>query len=169
MTLGTLGESLYLIVKAPDAQSMNVISYNSAPFNVVTVSPNKYGGPQDNTTVDAWSPSAFPVAHFSGRPDASGKRQPLALPYETSGPIAIATLDGVMHLVHPGVTNPLLLTETFSISGVMTPAKPVSYKSAEKDLAACAILGDALVRARDEGRGDPVTVTESPIPLSTHP
>ena len=32
--------------------------------------------------------------------------------------MAVATLDGVMHLVHPGPANPLLLTETFSISGV---------------------------------------------------
>lgn len=131
MVLGTLGESLYLIVKAPGAASMNVISYNSASFNVVTVPPNQYGGAQDNTTVDAWSPSAFPVAHFSARPDATGQRQPYARPFETSGPLAIATLDGVMHLVHPGVGNPLLLTETFSISGVMTPSTAVSYKSAD--------------------------------------
>jgi hypothetical protein len=131
MVLGTLGESLYLIVKAPGSQTMNVISYNSASFNVVTVPPNKYGGPQDNTTVDAWSPSAFPVSHFSARPDSTGQRQPTTRPYETSGPMAVATLHGVMHLVHPGVSNPLLLTETFSISGVMTPSKPVSYKSAD--------------------------------------
>jgi hypothetical protein len=131
MALGALGETLLLIVKTPGAQSMNVVSYNSAPFNVVTVPPNKYGGAQDNTTVDAWSPSVFPVAHFSARPDATGKRQPSARAYETSGPMAIATLDGVMHLVHPGAGNPLLLTETFSIAGVMTPSQPVSYKSTD--------------------------------------
>lgn len=129
MALGALGESLYLIVKAPGASSMNVVSYNSAPFNVVTVPTNQYGGAQDNTTVDAWSPSAFPVAHFSSRPDTAGEREPSARPYETSGPLALATLDGVMHLVHPGIRNPLLLTETFSIAGVMTPSKPVSYKN----------------------------------------
>lgn len=134
IALGTLGESVYLVVKAPEANSMSMISYNSAQFNTVTVKPNKYGGPQDNTTVDAWSPSAFPVAHFSGSPDATGLRQPLVRPYETSGPIALATLDGVMHLVHPGAGNPMLLTETFSISGLMTPAKPVSYKSSAKDV-----------------------------------
>jgi hypothetical protein len=48
--------------------------------------------------------------------------------------MAIATLDGVMHLVHPGMGNPLLLTETFSISGVMTSAKPVLYKNAAVDV-----------------------------------
>jgi hypothetical protein len=134
ITLGALGESLYLLVKTPESNFINVVSYNSAPFNAVTVKPNRYGGPQDNTTVDAWSPSAFPVAHFSAWPDATGQRQPYVRPYETSGPMAIATLDGVMHLVHPGVGNPLLLTETFSISGVMTPAKPVSYKNAAVDV-----------------------------------
>lgn len=135
MALGALGETLLLIVKTPGAQSMNVVSYNSAPFNVVTVPPNKYGGAQDNTTVDAWSPSAFPVAHFSSRPDAIDQRQPSARPYETSGPMAIATLDGVMHLVHPGSGNPMLMTETFSIAGVMTPSQPVSYKSADSKAA----------------------------------
>ena len=134
IALGALGKSLYLIAKNPRANSMNIVSYNSAPFNVVTVKPNRYGGPQDNTTVDAWSPCAFPVAHFSGSPDATGQRQPLVRPYETLGPIAVATLDGVMHLAHPGVGNPLLLTETFSISGLMTPGKPVSYKSAATDV-----------------------------------
>jgi hypothetical protein len=134
LALGVLGESLYLIVKTPSEQTMSVVSYNTAPFNVVSVKKNKYGGPWDNTVVDAWSPSAFPVAHFSSRPDMGGKRQPVAPPYETSGPMAVATMDGVMHLVHPGPTNPLLLTETFSISGVMTPMKPVSYKNAAKDV-----------------------------------
>jgi hypothetical protein len=134
MTLGTLGESLYLIVKTPDKPSMSVVSYNTAPFNVVSVEKNKYGGPWDNTVVDAWSPSAFPVAHFSSRPNTQGQRQPLQRPYETSGPMAIATMDGVMHLVHPGPANPLLLTETFSISGVMTPLKEVSYKNAAPDV-----------------------------------
>jgi hypothetical protein len=134
IALGTLGESVYLVVKALQANSMSVISYNSAQFNTVTVKPNKYGGPQDNTTVDTWSLSAFPVAHFSGSADATGQRQPLVRPYETSGPIAIATLDGVMHLVHSGAGNPMLLTETFSISGLMTPAKPVSYKNSATDV-----------------------------------
>lgn len=135
MVLSAIGESLYLIVKAPGSQEMNVVSYNSGAFNVVTVPKNPYGGAQDNTTVDAWSPSAFPVAHFSSRPDITGERDPSTLPYETSGPMAIASLDGVMHLVHPGVGNPLLLTETFSIAGVMTPSTSVSFKSVDSETA----------------------------------
>ena len=134
MVLNALGESLYLIVKAPKLQAMNVVSYNTAPFNMVTVLENKYGGPWDNTTVDTWSPCAFQVAHFSSGPDKRDIRQPLQRPYETSGPMAVATLDGVMHLVHPGTGNPLLVTETFSVSGVMTPAKPVAYKNPRRDV-----------------------------------
>src|SRR5262249_30417561 len=42
-----------------------------------------------------------------------------------------ATLDGVLHLVHPGTKNALLLTETLSIAGLLTPARTVSWKSEE--------------------------------------
>lgn len=133
MTLCALGGSLYLVAKAPGGLGMNVVSFNSAPFNVVTVTTSQYGGAQDDTTVNAWSPSAFPVAHFSARPDAStpGEPEPYTRPYETGGTLAAAELDGVIHLVHPGPKNPLLFTETFSIAGLLTPARPVSYKPTE--------------------------------------
>ncbi|HEY4348882.1 MAG TPA: alkaline phosphatase family protein [Gaiellaceae bacterium] len=129
LTLGSLGSSLYLILQAPDGEGLNVVSYNTAPFNIVSVEKSKFGGRQDDTAIERWSPTAFPVAHFSARPDAIGERQPDARPYRTAGPMAVATLDGVMHLVHPGPANPLLLTETFSIAGVMTPSRPVSFKT----------------------------------------
>lgn len=142
MALGVLGESLYLTVKKSDSHEMRVISYNTATFNVVSLLAEPASierpetayniaprGPQDNTTVDAWSPSSFPVASFSWWPDPSiGQRQPSTRPYETSGPMSVATLDGVMHLVHPGAGNSLLMTETFSIAGILTPLKKVSYK-----------------------------------------
>jgi len=132
LALAELGASLYLIVKTPGAQTMNVVSYNSAPYNVVTVPENPYGGAQDTTSIDAWSPSAFPVAHFSAQPDQdTHERQPLTRPYQSGGPMALATLDGVLHLVHPAPGNPQLMTETFSIAGVMTPSKPVSYKKTD--------------------------------------
>jgi hypothetical protein len=135
IALGALGESVFLIEKASAAGSINVRSFNTAPFNVVSVPTNPYGGAQDNTTVDAWSPCAFPVAHFSFRPDAETQRRPEARVYETSGLMVVTTLDGVMHLVHPGPDNPLLLTETFSLAGVMTPSQPVSYKSTDSPTA----------------------------------
>lgn len=132
ISLGELGASLYLIVKTPAAPTMSVVSYNTLPCNVVVVPTNKYGGAQDTTTVEAWSPSAFPIAHFSSWPDQNtNERQPLTQPYETGGPMAVATLDGVMHLVHPAGGNATLMTETFSIAGLMTPSQPVSYKQAD--------------------------------------
>lgn len=136
IALGALGASLYLIVKTPDESTMSVVSYNTGSWNVVTVPPNKYGGPQDDTTLEMWSPSAFPVAHFSSRPDRKDhEREPQARPYATSGPMALATLDGVMHLVHPGPKSSLLMTETFSIAGVMTPSHSVSYKQKDSPTA----------------------------------
>ena len=134
IALGRLGASLYLFARlASGSDALSMISYNTGSFNVVTVPANPYGGPQDNTTVDAWSPSAFPVAHFSARPDAitPGEREPVSQSYAARGPIACATLDGVLHVIHRGLEEDALRSETLSISGLMTPAKPVSYKSSD--------------------------------------
>jgi hypothetical protein len=134
VTLSSLGPTLYLIFKAPGADTMSVVSCNTAPFNVVSVPANKYGGAQDDTTVDAWSPSAFPVAHFSARPDAATRNElePVTRAFRAGGALAAATLDGVLHLAHPTPDHPLVLSATLSIAGLMTPAKPVSYKSADQ-------------------------------------
>lgn len=64
IALVTLGPALYLIAKIVGQDGMNVVSYNTADFNVVTIDPSKTNGPYNNTTRDAWSPSAFPVAQF---------------------------------------------------------------------------------------------------------
>ncbi|MFL5349490.1 MAG: alkaline phosphatase family protein [Hyalangium sp.] len=131
LALCSLGASLYLVHKVKGQTQLAMVSYNTAPFNVVTVPTNPYGGAQDNTSRNAWSPSEFPVAHFAFRPDKAtqGEPEPWLKPYVAGEPLAMAALAGVMHLVHPGSSNPLLQTETFSISGLMTPSKPVSYNS----------------------------------------
>ena len=134
IALGRLGASLYLFARLDSSSdALSMISYNTASFNVVTVPTNPYGGPQDNTTIDAWSPSAFSVAHFSARQDAvtPGEREPVSQSYVSRGPITCATLDGVLHVIHRGLEEDALRSETLSISGLMTPAKPVSYKSSD--------------------------------------
>jgi Phosphoesterase family len=134
IALGRLGASLYLFARLdPRGDALSMISYNTAAFNVVSVPTNKYGGAQDNTTVDAWSPSAFPVAHFSARPDARtpGELEPASQPYAARGSITCATLDGVLHVIHRGIDDDALRSETLSIAGLMTPAQPVSYKSTD--------------------------------------
>ncbi len=127
--LGSLGTSLFLIFQDMTNNQMMVCSYNLAPFNVVTLEKSPYNGPQSNTTINQWSPNVYPVAHFSTAAYAGtpNENEPVTEPYTGAGPLACATLDGVMHLVHPGVSNSLMLTESFSIHGLMTPEKPISY------------------------------------------
>ncbi|MGA9994542.1 MAG: alkaline phosphatase family protein [Pyrinomonadaceae bacterium] len=133
-TLATLGPSLYLIYKSFGGNDLNALSYNSADFNVVTVKQSKYSGPYDSTIKDRWSLTAFPVARFSHARNkkAKNKVEPLTKVYEAGSPLVATTLEGVIHLAHPGVSNPLVLTEEFSVSGVMTAEKPVSYKKSDE-------------------------------------
>jgi hypothetical protein len=119
LVITALGTSLFLIYKVPGTNGMNAVSYNTAPFNVVTASN------ASKTTQYLWSPSAFPVAHFSYGPDRTGAGLPMPVPvtqaYEGLGPFAAATLDGVVHLVHAAASGSAAMTETFSISGIFTP------------------------------------------------
>ena len=110
---------------------------------------------RNDTTKDTWSPSEFPVAyrwqgsstgadsrgaprgvpptldeaiHFGyswPEPAPSDEEVRRTRPYQAGQPLAAATLDGVIHLAHPGVGNPLVLTETFSLAGILTPKYPV--------------------------------------------
>ncbi len=134
LTLATLGASVYLIYKMVGSHQMGMVSYNTADFNVVTAEKSSYSGPYDNTTQNAWSPSVFPVAHFSHGPNplTPGENEPLLQPYQASGPFVTSTLDGVIHLAHSGISNPLVLTESFSLSGIMTPLKPISYNKSDQ-------------------------------------
>lgn len=133
IALVSLGASLYLIYKTVGSNDLNALSYNSADFNVVTVKDSKYSGPYDSTVKDRWSLTAFPVARFSHTLNRKkkNKAEPLTKVYEAGSPLAAATLEGVIRLAHPGVSNPLVLTEEFSVTGVMTAEKPVSYKMSD--------------------------------------
>lgn len=122
VALATLGGSVFLIYQAAGTSAMNVASYNTAPFNVVT------SGGNSNTTQYAWSPSVCPVQHFAAGPTrASGGDESLA-PYEGAAPFAAASLDGVIHFIHRAAKDSTLCSTTFSISGVLTSQNPVSYK-----------------------------------------
>ncbi len=134
VTLGVLGPTLLLICKTPGRQTLFVVSYNTAEFNVATLEKGKYSGPYDDTTIHRWSPSKFPVSFFASAPDpaTTGEPEPVRVPYSAGPGLAAATLDGVVHLVHPGAENPQVLTETFSISGLMTPKLPISYNASDK-------------------------------------
>ena len=85
IVLASLGSSLFLVAQAPEGSHLNAVTYNTAPFNVIRAPKSKYSGAQDNTSIEAWSPSAFPVAHFSNRPDAVGERHPTHFPTSPEG------------------------------------------------------------------------------------
>jgi hypothetical protein len=125
--LAALGASLYLIHKAVGTNEMNVVSYNTAPFNVVT-SADTTKADNSDTTQYAWSPSEFPIAHFAAGPTRGRNVESLLAPYQGLAPFAAATLDGVIHLTHASIGGSDVVTETFSISGILTPQNPVSYK-----------------------------------------
>lgn len=134
LVLAVLGNSLYLIHKVIGNNYMNVISYNTADFNALTVPDGEWSGPYDNTTKDKWSPSVFPVAYFSNSESkiTPGEPEPVIEAYKAGYPLVAATLEGVIHLCHPGIANSLVLTETFSIGGILTPEKRISYNESDE-------------------------------------
>lgn len=133
LALATLGPSAYLIACPRDCARLQVATYNTAGFNEIAVASGCYGGPQDNTTVNTWSADTLPAGHFLSHPDAAGERQPEFRTLRARRPLAAATMDGVLHLVHIGVSNTVLLTETLSIPGLLTPTNPISYDRQLRD------------------------------------
>ena len=132
-TLATLGPSVFLIYKIAGTGQLAALTYNSADFNKMDVAKSTYAGPVDNATVNQWSPSAFSVRHFGDAPSiiTPDENEPTAEGYQAAGQISNATLDGVIHLAHNNFDNAQLVSETFSISGLLTPANPVSYDPAK--------------------------------------
>jgi hypothetical protein len=136
LSLARLGATLLLIFpdKANGGQ-LSAVSYNTADFNVVTYPEgHKYSGPYDDTCKNAWGKNAYPVAHFAHGPNpvTPGEAEPLLQPYQAGSLLATATLDGVVHLLHPASQNDQVLSETYSISGIMTPKLPISYQASDQ-------------------------------------
>ncbi|MEM7358138.1 MAG: alkaline phosphatase family protein [Pseudomonadota bacterium] len=131
--LASIGPSVYLIYTRPGDEPLQVLSYNLADFNTVQYPESKWSGCYDDTVANAWNPSSFPVAHFShmASPVTPGEEEPLTEAYQGSGPLAAASLDGVIHLTHQDHAASEIVTETFSIAGLMTPRLPVSYNASD--------------------------------------
>lgn len=132
-TLASIGPSIYLVFEQQGDEPLGVLSYNLAEFNTVSYPESKWSGCYDDTVANAWNPSVFPVAHFShmASPVTPGEEEPLTEPYYGAGPLAAATLDGVIHLTHQNQSGDQIMTETFSIAGLMTPKLPVSYNASD--------------------------------------
>ncbi|NOX93166.1 MAG: hypothetical protein GXP18_12185 [Gammaproteobacteria bacterium] len=134
-TLAALGATILLIYKIAGSDKLACLSYNTAEFNQMTVADSQYAGPYDNATINQWSASAFSLNHFSSAPSTMTPHEdePTAEGYQAAGILVAETLDGVIHLLHNGPGNTQLLTETFSISGILTPENPVSFDPAKND------------------------------------
>ncbi|MCA1699996.1 MAG: alkaline phosphatase family protein, partial [Actinobacteria bacterium] len=131
--LQALGHVLLLVAAAADGE-LACATYGTADFNVTTLPYRRRAGPYDDAVKDAWSPDAFPVAHFgaAASPLTPGEPEPRLRPYRSAGPFALAELDGVVSLVHPSHAGTHLATTTFSIAGVLTSKLPVSYKASDE-------------------------------------
>ena len=133
--LARLGASIFLIYSQPHSNNLSCLSYNTAEFNKVNVKAGAYSGPYDDYTVDAWSASSFNLNLFGETPPAAAlvttpeeEPEPTQQNLVASGQFAVQTLDGVLHLLHNAGDNPQLLSSTFSVSGTLTPGRPVSYQ-----------------------------------------
>ena len=127
--LAALGSNLLLIHQQTDNNQLACLSYNTEPFNLLNIQPSQYNGPQSNTTINTWSPCAFDIQHFAAKPSPKtpNEPEPSSTIYTIEGTLTTVTLEGVIHLMHNNPNNPQLMTETFSISGILTPENPVSY------------------------------------------
>lgn len=66
---------------------------------------------------------------YAGTPK---EREAKSNPYSGGTPLTAATLEGVLHLAHPNVSDSVVMSETFSLHGIMTPRRPVSYDPKDK-------------------------------------
>lgn len=133
LSIAAIGPSLYLVFQDPQSQGLLAVTYNTAPYNVTSVPNSTYAGSWDDCTQNAWSPGATPVGRFGSAawPGSPGELEPVTQPVLAGAPIEIVELDGTLHLVHTGVANRELITERFSIPGILTPKLRVSYNSRE--------------------------------------
>ena len=119
LALAQLGPSLYLVYKERNSRKMRMTSYNLALFNAFAAL--DFAGkpaPANDTTLHRWSPMDFQVGHFAA------KFGTIADDYLHSGPLALAAIEGEMHLAHKGVWSDrtAAYTETFGLTGILTAA-----------------------------------------------
>ncbi len=133
LCLTSMGTTLFLIWQQQES-SLFAATYNTATFNQTNVVSSKYACPYDDASINAWSGSAFRLTHYTESYLNTKQNEPKAAEsgYAGDGVMQAAVLDGVLHLVHNTCGSQQLVTETFSIPGLLTPAKPVSYDASKQ-------------------------------------
>ena len=119
MALAQLGPSLFLVYKERNTRKMRMTSFNLAPFNAFMAQAfNGTASPQNDTSLHRWSPADIHVGHFSKKMNA------LQNNYQAMGNIAMATIEGEMHLINRGgyLDTPQVYTAIFGLTGILTAA-----------------------------------------------
>ncbi len=123
MTLASLGPSLYLVYKERNTRKMKMTSFNLAPYNAFAAVDFEDGpAPQNDTSLHQWSPADFYVGHFAKK---MGKLQN---DYQALGNLAMASIEGEMHLLHRGAyqDKPSAYTEMFGLTGIFTASNQLT-------------------------------------------
>ena len=117
MAISQLGGSVYLVYKERNTRHMRMTSFNTAPFNAFNaVDFNDEPVPENNTSLHQWSPFDIHVGHFSKKMGAMQNN------YQCFGGMALAAIDGEMHIVNRGgyKDTPAAYTATFGLTGIFT-------------------------------------------------
>lgn len=123
MALAQMGPSLYLVYKERNTRKLRMTSYNLAPFNGFDASAfNDSPAPENNTSLHRWAPADFYVGHFARNLAA------LQNDYQALGYLAMASIEGEMHLVHRAAyqDTPSAYTEVFGLTGIFTASNEMT-------------------------------------------
>lgn len=157
MALAQMGPSLFLVYKERNTRKMRMTSYNLALFNAFAAVDFQNRPASDNdTSLHAWSPADYPVGHFAKKLAA------LQNDYRSDGNLAMASIEGEMHLVHRGAyaDTPSAFTEFFGLTGVFTATSQRSNGfgtmeqagwTAEQELPAIQLDNDSQIVLTSDG------------------
>lgn len=154
IALSALGGSVYLVYKVVGSSRMNCVLYNAAPYNQVTP-----GGPND-TVLNAWSASSYQVGHYRPAKDihTPGEPEPKGNDYRAAGALAMAELDGEIHLVYPHAANIGLHTTVLSLSGLMASEMPTISGMPSSNVSPSSQYSDGYGTLAEAGWSDQETV-----------
>lgn len=123
MALAQMGPSLFLVYKERNSRRMKMTSYNLAPFNAFdALNFEGQPAPQNDTSLHEWSPGDWNVGNFAKKMAA------LQNDYQAHGRLAMASIEGEMHLIHRGAyaDMPNGYTERFGLTGIFTASNQMT-------------------------------------------
>jgi hypothetical protein len=123
MALAQMGASLYLVYKERNTRKLRMTSFNVAPYNAFNAKQfNGKPASENDTSLHQWAPADFYVGHFAKNMAA------LQNDYQATGNLAMAAIEGEMHLIHRGAykDTPGAFSEVFGLTGIFTASDQLS-------------------------------------------